>query len=468
MQYANRNMCFLARIVLEAQTPLKIGSGKDNIQTDSEINRDVNGLPYIPATTIKGLVRHSLDENTAQRIMGSESRHDGCGSWISISEARLIGANGNVIDGLIAPEEVINDSFLGQFAIMPIRQHVRITETGTAADKGKFDEEIIPKGARFCFELELRASKEEETDFGNILNVINSETFRIGGGSRKGYGKVKAVNIGYKALDFHNEEDFKVYIDKSSSLSEQWTYEDFNLPSQTNVDSNLIHYRLELHPTDFLFFSSGLSNENADNTVVQEKYITWDSNGHAEWADSSKSFIIPASSVKGAVSHRTAFYYNALNDVTIESITEDYAHIATEKTNKAVKTLFGSAGEKINGTLDNKRRGLVLFSDIVKEKNEGTRTKVLNHVKIDRFTGGAIEGALFAEESLYAKDESIIMEMIVTKDDLINEDPKILQAFEMALADICKGLLPLGGGVNKGNGCFTGQLYKEGEVIFKT
>ena len=44
---------------------------------------------------------------------------------------------------------------------------------------------------------------------------------------------------------------------------------------------------------------------------------------------------------------------------------------------------------------------------------------------------------------------------------------KILEAFETALTDLCKGYLPLGGSVNRGNGTFKGSLKKNGETIYE-
>ena len=46
------------------------------------------------------------------------------------------------------------------------------------------------------------------------------------------------------------------------------------------------------------------------------------------------------------------------------------------------------------------------------------------------------------------------------------KDGKIVKAFEAALTDLCKGYLPLGGGVNRGNGTFKGKLNKNGETIY--
>ena len=60
----------LARVIMEAATPLSIGSGDKNIITDALILTDVNGLPYIPGTTLAGIIRHALKKETGDRLFG--------------------------------------------------------------------------------------------------------------------------------------------------------------------------------------------------------------------------------------------------------------------------------------------------------------------------------------------------------------------------------------------------------------
>ena len=43
-----------ARLIVEADTPLAIGSGEGNMMTDRLVIRDVNGLPFLPGSTISG------------------------------------------------------------------------------------------------------------------------------------------------------------------------------------------------------------------------------------------------------------------------------------------------------------------------------------------------------------------------------------------------------------------------------
>ena len=188
--------------------------------------------------------------------------------------------------------------------------------------------------------------------------------------------------------------------------------------------------------------------------------IEWDGD-HAHVVTREQVVLVPASSVKGALAHRTAYHYNKLegffaDNKPIEEL-EDYGG----KGKEAVKVLFGSEG---NSEGKDKHRGRILFSDFIKERKKSSEAKVLNHVKIDRFTGGAIDGALFSEEVLYASGESFDMELLLHKQEI--KEGHVIPAFEAALIDLCKGFLPLGGGVNKGFGTFTGSLTKDGETIY--
>jgi len=81
-------------------------------------------------------------------------------------------------------------------------------------------------------------------------------------------------------------------------------------------------------------------------------------------------------------------------------------------------------------------------------------------VAIDRFTGGAMEGALFSEEVVRSK-EKFQLTCLVSN----GTQQEYLDAFESTLKDVCTGMLPLGGGTMRGHGCFTGTITKNGEEL---
>jgi hypothetical protein len=87
------------------------------------------------------------------------------------------------------------------------------------------------------------------------------------------------------------------------------------------------------------------------------------------------------------------------------------------------------------------------------------KEKAFSHVMIDRFTGGAKDGALFTE-GVTATKETVVINIHVHESAFSNGDKHIREAFEAALADLAEGRLLLGGGVAKGHGIFTGTIQK--------
>lgn len=456
---ANYQFRFLVRVIIETKAPLNIGSGNKGVKSDSLVLRDVNGIPFIPGTTLAGLLRHSLNtEEEKESIFGSQQ----CGSPLIISEARMLDEDGSVLDSIISQDR-LNSRLLSYYKQLPIRQHVKIGHRGATVKGGKFDEEIILKGSRFCFEIEMLSENSDDTRFKMLLNTLKSHTFRIGSGSRSGFGEIDVIKCQYKNVNLTVKEQKEWYLKKSSSLAEAWErpFEELELkePERTGWTT----YSLRLKPVDFLLFGAGFGNDSADMTFVRESFVDW-GKGTGRVVDREDVLLIPASSVKGALSHRLAFHYNCLSEKFVNTLneneeTDDYVG----KNNDAVKAVFGSEGEKgEDGKMKNKLRGNVLISDVMEQVV--TSPKVLNHVSIDRFTGGAIDGALFNEEVLYARDLPVNLEILVNNDAF--KTSMIQEAFEKALKDLCSGMLSLGGGTNRGNGCFEGRLTRNGEQIY--
>ena len=91
----------------------------------------------------------------------------------------------------------------------------------------------------------------------------------------------------------------------------------------------------------------------------------------------------------------------------------------------------------------------------------------MHHVKIDYFTGGKINGALFQEKVAMVKGKSYKTDILVNRNIMgFGDANKVIEAFETALIDICEGLLPLGGATNRGYGIFDGELKKNGVRIY--
>ena len=95
MQMTKYKYRMIARITLEATSPLAVGSGEKDIITDAPVARDVNDLPYIPGTSLMGIIRHSMkDLKERDTIFGGQEE----GSKVLISDALLLGSNQKAMD----------------------------------------------------------------------------------------------------------------------------------------------------------------------------------------------------------------------------------------------------------------------------------------------------------------------------------------------------------------------------------
>lgn len=455
----NRNYKYrnIARIVIEAITPIAVGSGDKDFITDAPVLKDVNGMPYIPGTSIAGVVRHAIGDSDAKSFFGlndPKKSENSMGSNIIFSNALMIGSDGTIIEGITQID--FTDNFYKHFKALPIRQHNTINAKGTVKNAGKFDEQVVYKGCRFCLEIEMVSEIENDTNFNKVLGALNAAELRLGGGTRTGFGEIKIVSLQKVELDLSKEKNLKAYISKSSSLNDIAFWSGINsADTPKNEKSNMTKYELQLQPDDFFLFGSGFGSDDADMTPVRESVITWNGN-LPKFVD--EYVLIPATSVKGAVSHRVAFHFNRLEKVFADAILKEEYDKHVGDNNVAVRALFGASGENNN---KNQIRGNVLLSDVLLKKNN-FKEKVLNHVSIDRFTGGAIDGALFQEEVLYGANQEFSLVFMVENKEF---NTHVIDAFEAALTDITTGMLPLGGGVNRGHGSFNGKILKNGNPL---
>lgn len=442
----------LLRFVIEAASPLTVGSGNKDFVTDAPVIKDVNGLPFIPGTSLAGVIRHALGESKSKDFFGFNDPKDsnnGHGSKVIFTNAIMIGNDGNVIDGLVPIN--FEDQFYSMFKILPIRQHNSINEKGTVKNAGKFDEQVVYKGTRFCFEIELISSTENEEIIQLLIDTMFSSQLRIGGGTRTGFGEIEVITCKYCVLDLAKQQELITYSGKSSSLNDNQFWGGIKLVERKK-EQNKGSYLLELKPDDFFLFGAGFGNENADMSSVRESIIKW-SDKNIPFFD-NEYILIPATSIKGAISHRVAYHFNRLESVYADTLKiEDFKlHVGSK--NKAVKALFGTDGNK---TDESQERGNVLLSDLFIDP-KSIAPKILNHIAIDRFTGGAIDGALFQEEVIYGNNIDLKLNIQIHKN--FTNEPKIIEALESTLDDICNGMLPLGGGVNRGHGSFSGKYTK--------
>ncbi len=444
---------YIARFMVVADTPLFVGSGIASLMKDALVQKDVTGLPMIAGTSLTGVLRHALATNSKYEwindIFGS-SNGKGSGSRLKVSNANMLLTENKVSEGII---EQLDETVLSRYSNLPSRQHVRITEKGVAVNHGLFDNEVVYKGTRFVFELELRGTDADKVHWIAIMEQVQNPTFRIGSGTRNGYGSLKVMAVYNQIFDLQIASDFKEYVNYNPSFNSGLKLIQATPTEGLSID-NYIHYRLNLKPDLFFVFSEGFGDADADNKPLEEEVAIYRNNT----IEFDKQTVIPASSIKGAISHRVAFHYNKLTKQYADKIVNKSTIVGSN--NFAVAELFGfEAGSNFKA-----KAGKVFINDWYYSEKEVNNKKIFNHVAIDRFTGGAIDGALFSEKVSKLLSGEFAFDIFVKDSALSDENIKL--SLENSLTDICKGLLPLGGMTTKGHGMFTGSVLKNGIELY--
>jgi CRISPR/Cas system CSM-associated protein Csm3 (group 7 of RAMP superfamily) len=162
--------------------------------------------------------------------------------------------------------------------------------------------------------------------------------------------------------------------------------------------------------------------------------------------------VIPGTSLTGVLRHRVERIANTLvpgSGVSFADQLFGFVYEADPRSDGAQATARAS-------------RIVVSESRIV----EATTDLVQNRIAIDRFTGGAYEGALFNEQPVFAR--STPTTLVKLRIDLIEPSDAEIGMLLLVLKDLWTGDLPIGGEASIGRGRLQGreaQLTRNGQLL---
>ncbi|MBK8390614.1 MAG: hypothetical protein IPL23_15590 [Saprospiraceae bacterium] len=89
----------------------------------------------------------------------------------------------------------IDEKIKAKFDNLPTRQHVRIDHKGVAINGGLFDNEVVFKGTRFKFEIELIGNEGDKVIWDEILCEISEPTVPYRARYKKWIWQPKSISI---------------------------------------------------------------------------------------------------------------------------------------------------------------------------------------------------------------------------------------------------------------------------------
>ncbi len=423
------------RLVVETVTPLHIGGPTDD-QLDAPVVRNAFGQWFVPGSSLAGVLRaatrglHGIDR--ANVVFGTIVGEAAASSEVCISDGELLDFDGkSALQKVMAgvPVDLPTD-------MRVVEDHVRLQtdldeSPGTAADGGKFDLEVVPVGARFAFEVECEDRTGDglaPTTLEHAIRALMDGDIHLGGDNAAGLGRVVARHHQTRRFDLSSADDVLAYASLGSDPSEPLpggTSLDARPPVETRREADL-HGRIQIE-----FESSGpllvggaqspLGDDRSAADLVFNRQPVIDMDGRTI----RMLPLIPGSSLRGLMRSRVirALVASGLERATIE---------------REIATLFGSASGSSG------ERGRLRVEGCVLEDHPGT---LIQHVAIDRLTGGSLKAALYSEAPIWV--DGLTVRAAISLDGVT---PRQLALLAHAIWDVHDGTAPLGGGTRRGNG----------------
>lgn len=383
------------RLSFHQTSPLRISNGGGEL-TDSDLMKDKRGMPFIPGTSIAGVLRSMLADETAGRLFGELD-----------APCPLI-----VSDACLSRELSPDDILITQ------RDGVGLNDNGTAIPSAKYDFETVelPEGDHpYVALLEWSGDSEPPAELTALLARLVSEGVCFGARTSRGYGDMR-VEVRQKRFDFPKMLDEWLAFDPLAAPAE--VFEPFEtLPSQNaGRDWLLIEARFEVVDSISVRVYSSSAQATPGDGVPRYEPL---SNARGE-------AVVPGTSWAGCFRHHMRNLARQLN----------LGQGAPEE----IDTLFGVRGSR---NQRQKQSGIWFSESAIRG---GSNYRITRNA-IDRFTGAPRNTGLYTAQ--VCRGGSGTLRLRVHRQELT---PLTRQLLGAALLDLHLGLLTVGGEGNVGRG----------------
>lgn len=455
--------------LLKLNSPLHVGGFGEAVDTDMPLAQNGAGNLYIPGTSLAGTLREYITQifgiSLIEKLWGYQI-HDKSNA-----------------SSLIIDDMEITDS---KKVIVEIRDNVRIDrKTGTAADRGKFDRAVIPRGAVMPLNLKIEVETEEDRSESiamivELQSALKEGLIQLGGAKTRGLGCIQLVGGGsLKEQKFSNRTEILSFLADPSGL--EISQNDIDNAAQQIKKNGLtkLNFTIDWEPIGPLMVKSGI-----DGFAVDMIPLTSGNSGN------KLSLVLPGSSVKGAVrSHAERIIRTLLgttskdnselsDDLNLPLINEIFGRCAqsdkketslssdtgTDKdTSINAGPLPGLGALKIRDCYGKNSFTQDQWSKIQSAKEDSDLRTALNsadlkhwqqgyHVAIDRWLGSASDHMLFSLlEPHEVKWEPLNFDLDFSR--LPNDLQKpAITLILMMIRELASKRLPLGFGTHRGMG----------------
>jgi CRISPR/Cas system CSM-associated protein Csm3 (group 7 of RAMP superfamily) len=439
------------RIVVEGelvlQSPAHFGNGDTDDLVDMPLLVDESDrkTPLLPGASLAGALRSYLRSREMGYYAPMPERDDK-DALIKERNSAAVKLFGSLRMDAGEQSPVIIDDARGRKANVEVRTGVSICpKTRTAIPGQLFNTQYWQAGTTFDLHIELVIRENDNEDelikaLATALNGLENDFehdfenggITLGARKRRGHGCVKVAGWRSRTFDLTDSQGLLAWIREGDKKLEG---DPAPIKNVLEVDELIEDLRTIFHlQADFALEGSMLIREGAggDDSGADDAHISTRASG------SDKTPIIPGTSLAGALRGR------ALRIAKTLKLTDPQG---------MVDGLFGPKIEKDRIQAEDNIEPAASRLLVAENKISDPYERVQNRIKIDRFTGGAFQTALFSEQAVFAGQSA------ATRVNLTIQEPTDAQIglVLLLLKDLWTGDLALGGGSSVGRGRLKGK-----------
>ena len=392
------------KVSFNLSSPLILGSAF-SAETDKDILKDSKGIPFIPASSIAGICQSVMQNLWAKRGLDETRRKE--------KQEKYFGYVSNDGKENIQSHSKIcfyDATIFKGTPYISVRDGVGLDEYKVARKGAKFDMEVLEPGVTFVTYFEQNFYFEDEEDIIKDLATIwkNAQIY-LGAKTMRGYGAIQEVQVWKKEFDFSKKDSVTEWL--SFDMYADWN-EDEEEITGSNVEDGLLLELRQVGGISIRKYTTRVKEENEESVPDSEQLTIWNNGKEIP--------VIPGSSWAGAFLHR-------MEELDPQ---ENY------------EALFGVCKSE-----EQHKKSVIRFSE---SQIMGAKEKVLTRNAIDRFSGGAMDKALFTEKTYYGGSTTLKISFSEKKA-LTENAARTLAA---CITDLHYGFLSVGGLTAVGRGLF--------------
>ena len=451
------------KIPLYLESPLIIGCGADE-NSDVDVLRELpSSRPVIPATSLIGVFRRYLE------TMAAENAISGLPETCAAPEemiASLFGERNTAgSQSVLQCKDIILDE---KEYVIRTRDGVKISaESQTGEDGKKYNYEIIEgkilrrgeKNAPFFLDLEITLRPKHDPEcFKKLITIIilalDSGDIRLGAKTNKGFGRLRVIKneVHWRHLDFTSLDQVWEWLTGEINYQELTGLNADLLPKQSDEFSIEAQFHIK---NAMLIRSYPVGKDLADAVHITRSQwpgrscsrndLVGKDLADAVHITQSGRPVLPGTSLMGAIRHRA----RKILQIRLQN---------PERVNDMMRDLFGdvltdSSADQPSNKREKAWRGRVRIDERLIELDPVS--EIQTRIKVDRFTGGTIDGALLQELPLWKTTVTAPVSIRISVLDKCKDEEAFLLL--LVLKDLWSSDLPIGGTKNIGRGFLSGE-----------